>query len=305
MESDADGSCLDTIIVGGGPAGLSAALILGRCRRAVLICDEGRPRNAASHALHGFVTRDGIPPLEFLRIARAELHQYGVRFETTAVTHAARVAGGFSVTLEDGRQRRARTLLIATGIVDELPEHPGFTEFYGKSIFVCPYCDGWEVRDQPLGVYARGEAGPTFAVGLLAWSRDVILFTDGPAAYGPDHEKRLQNAGIAVCEQPVTGFTGSEGRLEAVHLSDGSAIPRRALFVCLGQRQRSDLVVQLGLRVTNEDGVETGTRESTDVPGLFVAGDASRDVQLAIVAAAEGAQAAFAMHKVLGPRLDV
>src|SRR5215471_3565198 len=151
----------DVIIVGAGPAGLSAALMLGRSRRRVLVCDTGRPRNAASHAMHGYLTRDGIPPLEFLAIGRAQLRQYDtVEIRDVEVVAAeCRPDGRFHVTIADELMLESRKLLIATGVVDNLPAIPGFRELYGRGVFHCPYCDGWEVRDEPLAIHGRGARG--------------------------------------------------------------------------------------------------------------------------------------------------
>jgi thioredoxin reductase len=149
----------DVIIVGGGPAGLSAALVLGRSRRRVLVCDNGRPRNAASHGLHGYLTRDGILPGELLRIGGEQLEPYGVEFRQIEAADAERDVGGFSVLLAGGECVRSRLLLVATGVVDRLPEIDGVRELYGRSVFHCPYCDGWEMRDEPLAVYGRGRQG--------------------------------------------------------------------------------------------------------------------------------------------------
>src|SRR6185503_11154078 len=150
----------DVIIVGAGPAGLSAAQILGRCRRRVLVCDSGHPRNAASHALHGYLTRDGIAPGEFLEIGRIQLLRYTtVELRSTSVTEARRVNKLFEITLQSGERLTSRKLLLATGVVDDLPLLEGLQGFYGTSVFHCPYCDGWEIRDQPLAIYGRGENG--------------------------------------------------------------------------------------------------------------------------------------------------
>jgi thioredoxin reductase len=163
----------DAIILGGGPAGLSAALILGRCRRRVILCDTGRPRNAASRALHGFLTRDGIEPAEFLRIGRRQLARYGTVLVRRQAVDARRTDGGFEVDLAGGGRLVARTLLIATGVADRLPPIEGLRALYGRAVFHCPYCDGWEVENRPLAVYGRGRSGMGLALALRTWSRQV------------------------------------------------------------------------------------------------------------------------------------
>src|SRR6185436_3570317 len=174
---------VDVVIVGAGPAGLSAALVLGRCRRSVLICDTGKPRNACSLALHGYLTRDGISPKEFLAIGRRELAQYDtVRVRDVGAKDAQCGPDRcFTVTLDDGEVVACRKLLLATGVVDNLPEIDGIRELYGRSVFHCPYCDGWEVRDQPIAIYGRGSRGLGLSLELTAWSRDLVLCSDGPA----------------------------------------------------------------------------------------------------------------------------
>jgi len=224
-----------------------------------------------------------------------------VEIEPTDVTAAVCTEDGFELNLANGARPRGRVLLLATGIVDVLPDVDGFEPLWGRSVFVCPYCDGWEVADRPLGAWARGGQAPGFAVGLTAWSRDIVLFTDGERLAPPERD-RVAAAGILVRDEPVVRLESAGGRLTGVRLRSGDVVARAALFISLGQRQRSDLALRLGAQLDGQGGVQTGFCESTDVPGLFVAGDATRDVQLAIVAAAEGAQAAFAMHKMLGVR---
>ena len=288
----------DVVIVGAGPAGLSAALILGRCRRRVLVCDSGRPRNAASLALHGYLTRDGIPPRELLEIGRRELAIYDtveVR-DVTADDAVCEPDGGFRVTLEGGAVVRSRKLLIATGVCDNLPAIDGFQEFYGRGVFHCPYCDGWEVRDQPLAIYGNGDRGVGLSLELTAWSRDLVLCTDGPAEISADDRSRLERQGIAVREDRITALEGSDGTLRRIVFATGRPLPCRALFFTTGQFQRSALAIRLGCEINEKGTVRTGKYESTHLPGLFVAGDASRAVQWVIVAAAEGAEAAFAIN---------
>jgi thioredoxin reductase len=287
----------DVIIVGAGPAGLSAALMLGRSRRRVLVCDSGRPRNAASHAMHGYLSRDGVAPREFLSIARGELAQYDtVELRDILVTGAAcRADGRFHVTLADGSEHTSRKLLIATGVADNLPDIPGFAELYGRSVFHCPYCDGWEVRDQPLAIYGRGARGLGLSLELTGWSRDLVLCTDGPAEIDDEGRARLARNGIGLREARVLRLEGRE-TLERVVFADGDPLPRRALFFTTGQTQQSELALALGCEFNDKGTVRTGKYESTHLPGLYVAGDASRAVQWVVVAASEGAEAAFAIN---------
>lgn len=288
----------DVIVVGGGPAGLSAALMLGRCRRSVLIFDNSRPRNGASRALHGFLTRDGTPPGEFLAMARLELSRYDTvaMHDADVASAACQETGRFSVSLTTGEDFFARKLLIATGVVDNLPEIPGFRDLYGRSVFHCPYCDGWELRDQPLAIYGRGARGCGLALEMTAWSRDLVLCTDGPPEIEPESLQTLERNGIRVREERITSLEGRDGVLSHVVFAGGPALARRALFFTTGQYQRSDLLERLGCEFNEKGTVRTGRYETTHLPGLFVCGDASRAVQWIVVAASEGAEAAFAIN---------
>ena len=289
---------VDVIIVGAGPAGLSAALILGRCRRSVIVFDTGQPRNAYSQALHGYLTRDGIPPRELLRIARAELAQYDTVSIRDAEVVSAECQGNarFGVTLADGQRITSRKLLLATGVVDNLPGIQGFRECYGRSVFHCPYCDGWEVRDQPLAIYGNGERGLGLSLELTGWSRDLVLCTNGPSQIDANGRTRLAANGIAVREERIARLDAPDGKLAAIVFEDGSQLPRRAMFFTTGQYQRSGLLNQLGCEFNDKGTVPTGKYETTHLRGLYVAGDASRAVQWVVVAAAEGAEAAFAIN---------
>jgi thioredoxin reductase len=288
----------DVVIVGAGPAGLSAALILGRSRRHVLMCDSGRPRNAASHALHGYLTRDGVTPSEFRRLAREELRAYDcVEIRDVEVASAeCRSDGRFHVTLAAGDTIACRKLLIATGVLDNVPEIPGMRELYGRSVFHCPYCDGWDVRDRPLAIYGRGQRGHGLALELTGWSRDLVLCTDGPSELDAEHRARLARNGIGLREERVARLEGRDGRLDRIVFESGEPLPREAVFFTTGQYQHSQLAVALGCQFNDKGTVRTGKYESTHLPGLYVAGDASRAVQWVIVAAAEGAEAAFAIN---------
>jgi thioredoxin reductase len=288
---------LDVIIVGGGPAGLSAALLLGRARRRTVICDAGTPRNRTSHALHGYLSRDGVPPAELLRMGRDEIRRYDIEWRSERVTSVCRGGDGFEVQLEGGDRLHARKLLIATGVSDQLPAIEGFEACYGRSIHHCPYCDGWEWRDAPLAVLGNGKSGAALALALLTWSPDVQLFTNGPARLPTPVRQQLLTQGVAVHDRRVTGLQHADGRLTAVHLQNGDAVPRSALFFTTGQHQQESFASQLGCEFTRKGTVKTDRYGQTCVPGLFVVGDASFDVQFVVVAAAEGAKAAVLINK--------
>jgi thioredoxin reductase len=286
----------DVIIVGGGPAGLSAATILGRARRRVVLFDDGRYRNEASRGIHGFLTRDGIHPAELRRIAREQLARYDVEYLCNHVTSAMRKEASFEVTLADNSRYESRKLLLATGVADELPAVDGMQHFYGAGVFHCPYCDGWELRDQPLAAYGKTAAG--LAVSLKTWSDDVALCTDGPCTLKPDYTARIEQLGIRVYRQKIIRLEGGE-RLEQIVFDDGTVLARRGLFFDSVQSQRSRIAAELGCNFNRKGTVRTGKLEGTNVPGVYVVGDASKDVQLAIVAAAEGAKAAIAINTAL------
>jgi thioredoxin reductase len=290
----------DVIIVGAGPAGLSAALLLGRCRRHVLVCDTGHPRNASSHAMHGFLTRDGIPPAAFLQQGREQLRSYpDVELHDVMVVDAERALDHFTVTLADSRRQTSRKLLFTTGMIDELPAIEGLAPMYGKSVFPCPYCDGWEVRDQPLAVYGKNEGGKRLALQLTQWSRDLVFCTDGPPALRRQDLAQLAHLGMAIREERIARLEGRDGQLEQIVFDTGERVPRRALFLHPNLRQQCELPAKLGYVFPDSRvGLRLEGYEQAAVPGLYVAGDAFRSLWV-INAASEGAEAAFFIHTAL------
>lgn len=288
----------DVVIIGGGPAGLSAALLLGRCGREVLLCDDGRYRNAYSKSIHGFLTRDGIDPAEFRRIAQEELKSYEtIKIEKITVLDAFLREGLFNLVIDGKELVLAQRLLLATGLRDQWPKIRGAEELYGHSIFHCPYCDGWEVRNLPLAIYGRGDKrGGEFALELTLWSSDLVLCTDGPSELSEVWRERLSQKGIPVYEERIVELEGEKGILKRIVFEGGKSLERRALFFNTPSPQRSPLPARLGCELDEKGSVKVGKFESTNIPGLFVAGDASRDVLQAIVAASEGFEAAVAIN---------
>ena len=203
---------------------------------------------------------------------------------------------GFEVCLSDGSHLRARKLLLATGLTDRIPNIEGLQPLYGKSVFHCPFCDGWEMRDQPLAVYGRGNHGSTLAMTLKTWSDDVVLCSDGPSRLIRAERERLSRHGIEICDGRIARLESDDAVLKEIVFVNGNRVARRALFLGLGVNQRSDLAEKLGCSYTEKGGVRTYKLAKTVIPGLFAAGDALREVQLAIVAAAEGVKAAFAIN---------
>jgi thioredoxin reductase len=291
----------EVVIVGGGPAGLSAALILGRCRRRVLLCDAGAPRNAAATALHGYLTRDGTPPLELLRLGRSELGPYGIDVRNASVTAVARGGRGFEVTIGDGERVQAHALLLATGICDQLPPIPGVRECYGISVHHCPYCDGWEHRDEPLAIIGRGSGSVALSLSMRTWTSRVTLCTNG-GALSRSQRDQLAAHQITIRLDRVRHLEHQDGRATRLILGAGEPVECRGVFVSPAQAQQSDFAKRLGCEFTRKGTVKTDHLGETCIPGVYVVGDASRDVQFAVVAAAEGAKAGVAINKALQSR---
>ena len=287
----------ETLILGGGPAGLSAALVLGRCVRRVLVLDSGRYRNARSTALHCYLGHDGIVPVALRDQSREQLERYDtITLVDATVVNVSRCTAGFTAVLDDGQVLVARTVLVATGVVDELPQIPGFQELFGRSVYVCPYCDGWEHRDAPVAVFGRGSKGAGLALLLRQWTQDLVLCSHGPAGLAADEQHLLDRRGINVCEAAIAKLLSDDGRLRAIRFEDSEELPRQALFFTTGQHPRSTFLENLGCSY-GDKGVAHDEDGATSVPGVYVAGDVSRDVQLVIIAAAEGARAALAINK--------
>jgi thioredoxin reductase len=288
----------DVIIVGGGPAGLSAALALGRARKRVLLCDSGPRRNAAAEQIHNFVTRDGTPPDEFRRVGRQQLETYpNVEARDTRVDAVAGAKGSFRVTLGSDVVE-ARRLILCTGLVDEMLPIDGFSQLWGHGIVQCPYCHGWETQDRIWGFLAVAKDFPPvlpFALQLRGWTDNVVVFTNG-ADVPDDTQKGLQAAGVRLATAPLARLVAKEHHLDTVELSDGTRVRCDMLFAHPPQRQ-VELVRSLGVALDEHGFVQVDPmRRETSIPGIYAAGDLTTAMQSAVFGAAAGVHTAAACN---------
>jgi thioredoxin reductase len=286
----------DVAVIGGGPAGLAGALALVRARKRVVLFDRWPPRNAAATEVRGFVTQDGTAPQEIRTLAHEQLAEYEcfTLREDTEVTDIERSDAGFTVIAGPARVT-VRRVLLCVGVVDVLPDLPGYRELWGSGLFQCPYCHGWEVRDRPFGYLAPDTGCADWSILLRAWTKDLVVFTSGRFQVPDELRDELTRAGVRLEERPVVGLRAEDGVLAAVQLADGSEIAREVLFVRPPQQQ-TELVIRLGLDLDEPDLVHTAQYE-TSIPGIFAGGDLMTHHHSAMAAAAAGAAAAHALDE--------
>jgi thioredoxin reductase len=296
----------DVVIIGGGPAGLNAALILGRVGRPVLLADDGQPRNAPSAAVHGFLSRDGADPAEIRRTARQELARYpSIQARDTTVQAAAPADDGFEVTLADGTTAHPRRLLLATGVTDQLPAVDGLASLWGRGVYHCPYCHGWEAREQEVAVLGGDDQAVHLALNLARLGCDIIVCSNGPIRASDPARAALDARQIRVCEDPVSKVDGEPGRYVRLHLAPGQTLERHALFIPPAPLQRSGLAETLGCAFLDDGAVQVNELGQTTVPGVYAAGDMCRTPAMpypaaqVIMAAAQGARAAVVIDQEL------
>jgi len=287
----------DVVLIGGGAAGLSAALVLARARRRVLVVDSGTPRNAPAAHMQGFLSRDGMPPEDLLAAGRKEVRGYGGTIITGAVKNLVRCReGGFQVLLDDGDRFSARRLLVATGLRDELPDVPGLRDRWVRDVLHCPYCHGWEVRDQPLGVIWNDPETARYAQIVRQCTHDVVLFAPTDTLTPTTQRGQLVARAIGVVEGPIARVPVEDDHLTGVQMADGRVIPRTALFVPPRFVPNNDLLSGLGCQIGEHGWVVTGAIGVTSVAGVWVAGNVTNPRAQVITAAGEGSAAAIAIN---------
>ncbi|MED4695048.1 NAD(P)/FAD-dependent oxidoreductase [Peribacillus frigoritolerans] len=284
---------LDCVIIGGGPAGLNAALVMGRAGRKTILFDEDKPRNRVTQESHGFITQDGVKPSEFKKRARTDVQKYpSVSIKKERVEIIEKASGVFRIQTKGGTDYMAKKVLLATGLRDVLPEIPGIQNVYGTSVFSCPFCDGWEMRDKALAVIAENERAFHMGKLLSNWSGDVMVFTNGYQVL--DEEKDiLARQHVTVVEEKIEDLKSKGGKLTSIRLQNGQEIKREAGIVVTDLVQSAPFAEQLGCEITPNGGIKVDSFGRTTVKGVYASGDTSLSTpsQL-VIAAAEGNKAA-------------
>jgi len=290
----------EVIVIGGGAAGLSAAVALARSRRSVLVIDAGEPRNAPAEGVHNFLSRDGISPSELVAAGRVEVRHYGGEVRDGRATAAERIEDGFAVTLEDGDRVTARRLVVTTGVVDELPDIDGLREHWGRGVLHCPYCHGWEVRDQAIAVVASSANSVHQALLFSQLTEEITLVAH---SFVPDDDARsmLAGAGVTVLEARVDRVEAEGSVMRGLRLDDGSLLPARAVVVAPRSVPRGSLLASLGIEtVAHSSGsgeyVEVDPLGQSAVPGVYLAGNITDIAAQVMGAAAAGTRAGAAVN---------
>jgi thioredoxin reductase len=291
---------LDCAIIGGGPAGLNAALVLGRARRKVLLFDDNKPRNAVTQHSHGFITRDGVHPAEFRAIGQQEIAKYpSVEIHSTRIEAVIKQGTTFELVADSGEKFEARNIILATGVQETLPAVEGIYDYYGKSLFNCPYCDGWELRDKPLVIIAENEMGASHLPKVLYnWSHDLVVCTNGHQVLNEEQKLFLDKYGIGVIEEKIVALAGRAGQLERIVFENHPDIERVGGFVGIQWKQATTIGQDLGCETNALGGIATDELGRTNIKGVYAAGDTVTNIMQAqlIMAAASGSKAAVGVN---------
>lgn len=288
----------DCLIIGGGPAGLNAALVLGRARKQVLVIDNNQARNQVTGESHGFITRDGTRPADLKALGLAELTKYpSITVVSSQVVQVTQIDGGFKLLDEAGNAYLARKVIVATGFQDKLPSIPQIADYYGKSLFSCPFCDGWELQDQVLAVIAENPRALHFTQTISNWSEDIALFTNGQILLSEaEKERLLVTHNIPVYEEKINRLLGENGRLTGIELADGRLIPRSGGFIASEMTQVTSFLDSLTYDLNAKGGIKVDELGRSSLPGLFACGDVTTEgLSQVVIAAAAGSKAAIAV----------
>ena len=288
---------LEVVIIGGSYAGLSAAMTLGRAMRKVLIIDSGRPCNAQTPHSHNFITHDGETPAEIVRKAKAQVLKYPtVEFLNDRVISAEKSGGHFELKTESGKKLSAKKLVFATGLKDRMPDIPGFADCWGISVIHCPYCHGYEVRHQKTAMLANGNDALHFAQVLSNWTKELVLFTNGPISLDPDQQAQLTKHGISWIETPVSHLIHTDGQLKGLVLKDGEAHAFNVMYARIPFDQHSRLPQELGCTLTEQGFLQVDELQHTTIPGIYAAGDNTTMLRAVSQAVAAGMRAGAAIN---------
>jgi thioredoxin reductase len=288
---------LDVVIIGGSSAGLSAALVLGRSLRDVVVIDDHKPCNRFSHASHGFLTRDGVPPSELIQIAYDQLEHYPtVARKTATALQLEKNDTGFDITSSDASKLQARIVLLATGLHDELPPLAGIEGLWGNSVFHCPYCDGYEVRGKAISVYGSDETAMHLVMMLRNWTDNLTLCAADSWKPAVAQRDRLTRFGISLVEKPIAALESTDSQIQALRFADGTSLACDALFVRPKTTHRTSFAHDLGCKVNEHNVVQVDLRGRTSVEGVYAAGDLSSPMRSVAIAVAQGAAAAYGIN---------
>lgn len=293
-----DNDLLDVVIAGGGPGGLNAALVLGRSLKKVMLIDEAKPRNDVTLKSHGFLTRDGISPTVIREIAREQLKAYkNVTIIKDVIDDVERNNDLFIIKTRNGQTVISKKIIFATGMKDYLPAIPGLQSVYGKTVFHCPYCDGWERKNEPLALFGNGAALLPFVKLIFNWSKDLVVFTNGPARIEDEEKRQLAHHQINLIETPITELQSNNGNLEKIILQNGEFFNRTGGFISsTGERQSSMIPARLGVPINDKNEYITSEHGQTNLKGLFIIGDAKNTFTSLIGAASQGYEAAVKIN---------
>lgn len=293
-------SKFEVIIIGGSYSGLSAAMALGRSLRKVLVIDAGKPCNRQTPHSHNFLTQDGSTPGEISRIGREQVAKYDtITFLDGFAVEGKKSHSGFEIKTEKGELYEGKKLIFATGVKDIMPEIPGFAECWGISVIHCPYCHGYEVKNQPTGILANGEFGFEFGKMITNWTKDLTLFTRGKSTLTEEHASKLADKGVKIIETEIEQIEHTDGKLEKLILQDGSQLPLNALYAKVDFAQSTDIPAGLGIEMTEQGHIKVDTMQKTNIPGVYACGDSTTMFRSVSFAVSSGTIAGAACNKEL------